>query len=112
MNTLYAALLAALLAALCLPSAPAHAQDIAKGRARAQAACAMCHGQNGIATLPNAANLAGQPAVYVEEQLLAYRSGKRPSEMMSLIAKGLSDDDVRNLAAWYAAIKVTVQVPE
>ena len=96
-------------AALVLPAA---AQDVAKGRAKAQAACAMCHGNDGVATMPSAANLAGQASIYTEEQLKAYRSGKRPHEVMSVIAKTLTDEDIRNLAAWYAAIKITVEVPQ
>ncbi len=94
------------------PVLPVMAQDVAKGRAKAQAACAMCHGLDGVATMPSAANLAGQPAIYTEEQLKAYRGGKRPHEVMSVIAKTLTDDDIRNLAAWYAAIKITVEVPQ
>jgi len=102
---------AALLAALTLP-AQVQAQDIAKGRAKAQAACAMCHGLNGIASMPSAANLAGQPAIYTEEQLKAYRSGKRPHEVMGVIARTLSDEDIRNLAVWYAEIRITVEMPQ
>lgn len=91
---------------------PAFAQDVAKGRAKAQQACAMCHGLDGVASLPSAANLAGQASIYTEEQLKAYRSGKRPHEVMSVIAKTLTDDDIRNLAAWYGAIKITVELPQ
>ena len=90
---------------------PCGAQDVAQGRQRAQAACAMCHGLDGIAVLPNAAHLAGQPAPYLEEQLRAYRSGRRSNEVMSLIAKTLSDPEIRDLAAWYAAIKIKVELP-
>jgi cytochrome c553 len=97
---------AALLTPVC------SAQDTAQGRSRAQVACAMCHGLDGISTLPNAAHLAGQPAIYLEEQLKAYRSGKRSNEVMAVIAKTLSDEDIRNLSAWYAAIKITVEVPQ
>lgn len=112
-SRLSAAPLLAAAAALCTALAmPAEAQDIAKGRAKAQAACAMCHGVNGIASMPSAANLAGQPAIYTEEQLKAYRSGKRPHEVMGVIAKTLSDEDIRNLAAWYAEMRITVEVPQ
>lgn len=56
--------------------------------------------------MPTAPNLAGQPENYLAEQLKAYRSGKRVNEMMSLIAKPLSDDDIAALAAWYASVIV------
>lgn len=105
------ATLACSLTASALLAQSALAQDLALGRARAQAACAMCHGVDGIASLPSAANLAGQPAIYLEEQLRAYRSGKRAHEVMGVIAKTLSDDEIRQLAAWYSAMKITVEPP-
>lgn len=87
------------------------ADDIAAGRAKADAACALCHGPNGMATLPNAPNLAGQQAIYVSEQLKQYRSGKRHNEVMGVIAKPLTDAEIAQLAAWYSAIKVAVELP-
>ena len=48
----------------------------------------------------------------VTQQLLRFRSGERKHPQMSLVAAGLSDDDIANLAAWYAAIKVSVELPE
>ncbi len=86
------------------------AADPQAGRAKA-AACAVCHGQTGISTVPNAPHLAGQPAVYVEEQLKSYRSGKRRHEVMTLIAKPLSDADIDDLAAWYASIRIEATPP-
>jgi cytochrome c553 len=66
----------------------------------------MCHGEIGISNLPNAPHLAGQPEMYLTEQLKAMRSGKRPSETMSFIAKPLTDDEIANVAAWYASIEI------
>lgn len=88
----------------------AAAADPQAGRAKA-AACAVCHGQNGISMVPNAPHLAGQPALYVEDQLRSYRSGKRAHEVMSLIAKPLSDADIEDLAAWFASIKIEATPP-
>lgn len=93
-----------------LLSLQAAAADPQAGRAKA-AACAVCHGQAGISTLPNAPHLAGQPAIYVEEQLRNFRSGKRASEVMNVVAKPLSDADIADLAAWFAAIKVEATPP-
>ena len=73
-------------ALLGLIPATAAAADARAGRAKA-AACAICHGQNGLSTLPNAPHLAGQPAIYLEEQLKAYRSGQRRNEVMAVIAQ-------------------------
>jgi len=93
--------------ALC---ADAQAQDAAAGRAKAQA-CVVCHGLDGIGSQPDAPNLAGQPALYLRAQLRAFRSGERRNEVMAVMAKPLTDDEIANLAAWYASIKVQAQVP-
>jgi cytochrome c553 len=81
------------------------AQDAALGRIKSQA-CAVCHGPNGISTTPDAPNLAGQPAIYLSTQLRAYRSGARKHEVMAVMAKALTDDDIAQLAAWFASIRV------
>jgi cytochrome c553 len=96
---------AALAAAAALWPAAAASQDAARGRAKAQA-CAVCHGPLGISTAPETPHLAAQPPFYVAAQLRAYRSGARKHEVMAVIAKPLSDDDISDLAAWYASIKV------
>jgi cytochrome c553 len=92
---------------LALCAGAAHARDPVAGKAKA-GMCATCHGQLGISQLPNAPNLAGQPAIYTAEQLKAYRSGKRANEVMTVIAKPLTDQEIDDLAAWYASIQVTV----
>ena len=97
----------ALLAAASL----AQAQDAAAGKAKA-AACAMCHGPLGIAAAPDTPNLAGQPASYLAAQLKAYRGGARKHEIMTLMAKPLSDADIENLAAWFASVKVEASAPK
>lgn len=101
----------AAMAALSLPSVPAFAGDAAAGRARAQQACAVCHGPVGVSMTPDAPNLAGQPALYVAAQLRAYRSGARKHEVMAVIAKPLGDEDINNLAAWYASIRIEAHAP-
>ena len=88
----------------------ASARDPQAGQAKA-AACAVCHGQLGISNTPDAPHLAGQPALYVATQLRAYRSGARKHEVMAVMAKPLSDDDIDNLAAWYASIRIEAQSP-
>jgi cytochrome c553 len=101
---------AALAALLCLAALPGRAAEPAAGRQKAQA-CAVCHGALGLSATPDAPNLAGQPALYVATQLRAYRSGKRVHEVMSVMAKPLSDDDIRELADWYASLVVEVKAP-
>jgi cytochrome c553 len=103
--------LAALAAAgLAMGGAAARADDIDAGRAKAQA-CAVCHGPLGVSVTPDAPHLAGQPALYLSTQLRAYRSGARKHEVMSVMAKPLSDDDINQLAAWFAAIRVEASAP-
>ncbi len=87
------------------------ADDVAAGRLKADVACALCHGPIGVASLPNAPNLAGQQAIYVSEQLRNYRSGKRQNEVMNMIAKQLTDSEIAHLAAWFSSVKVTVEAP-
>lgn len=89
---------------------PSAAADPQAGRGKATS-CTVCHGPAGISTVPDAPNLAGQPALYLEEQLRNYRSGKRRHEVMAVIARPLSDSDIENLAAWYGSIKIEATPP-
>ncbi len=91
-------------------AAPAGAADVAAGRAKA-VQCAACHGPNGMATLPDAPNLAGQNEIYLIKAMHDFKSGARKNEMMSLMVAGLSDSDIENLAAFYQSIEITVKEP-
>lgn len=61
-----------------------------------------------MAKLPETPHLAAQPAAYLGRALRAYRDGQRKHELMSVSARGLSDQDIANLAAYYAAIRIEV----
>ena len=99
------------LLALCLASLPARADgDPALGRKKALQ-CQACHGMDGIAKIPEAANLAGQSTTYLTAALTAYKTGERKNDMMSTIAPTLSEADIANLAAYYASIEITAKVP-
>ncbi|MCU0969647.1 MAG: cytochrome c [Rubrivivax sp.] len=100
-----------LILAAAVSSGAAAAADLEAGRQRAAQACAVCHGAYGIANAPDAPNLAGQPAFYVASQLRAYRNGSRRHEVMAVISRTLTDDDINNLAAWYAAIRIEAHPP-
>ncbi|MEL6479460.1 MAG: cytochrome c [Pseudomonadota bacterium] len=100
-------------AAICLGLATvAWAADPAAGRKQAGQQCRTCHGLDGIAQIPIAPHLAGESQIYLETQLKAFRSGKRQHEMMSVVAKNLSDGEISNLSAWYASIRITAEMPE
>ncbi len=90
--------------------ASSNAQANVAGKAKAVAVCNVCHGANGMSQIPGAPHLAGQPEMYVREQLRAYRSGKRQNEMMTIIAKPLTDDEIADLSAWYASIEIKATV--
>jgi len=98
------------LAAVALQATPAMAADAAAGRQKARQ-CQTCHGLDGIAKIPIAPHLAGESQIYLQTQLKAFRSGKREHEMMSVVAKTLSDEDIADLAAWYSSIEIKATMP-
>jgi cytochrome c553 len=99
---------AVLMAAAASFATSVFAQDAAAGGRKA-AACQACHGLDGLSRLPDAPHLAGQPAPYLERALRAYRDGERRNEVMSIAAKPLSDQDIRDLAAYYASIQISIK---
>jgi cytochrome c553 len=76
--------------------------DAAAGKALAKN-CASCHGAAGIAANPAWPNLAGQKTGYLVNVLKAFRGGLRKDPMMAAVVRGLSDADIENVAAYYAA---------
>ena len=104
------ALIVAAAFAIGIPAARADG-DAKAGRKKAMQ-CAACHGIDGISKLPNAPNIAGSPAIYLEKQIKAFRSEERKDEAMNVVAKPLSDADIADLAAWYAGLEVSVTMPQ
>lgn len=96
---------------LLLWSVTSYGADLSKGKALSSQ-CSVCHGKNGIAKDPESPNLAGQSALYLEKALVDYQKGIREDRRMSIIVKALSMEDVKNLAAWYAAFELTVKEPD
>ena len=103
-----AALAVTLLAVFALPGLAA---DPAAGRKKATV-CQTCHGIDGLARQPQVPHIAGESEIYLITQLKAFRSGKRTHEIMSIIAADLKDQEIADLAAWYASIKISVELPE
>ena len=66
--------------------------------------CASCHGKDGVSRLPNTPSLAGQPDQYLQWQLVYFRADARKGDQMSGVAAGLSIDDIRNLAGYFASL--------
>lgn len=105
----------ALTAALTLLAAgPLAAGNASRGLEKSQA-CQACHGKDGnLAVDQNTPIIAGQHAGYLEYALRQYRSGERQNALMNGFASGLSDQDIADLAAWYASQKglTTPQIGE
>ena len=97
-----------MLGMIALAAATSGAATISPG-ARLAANCAACHGTNGdTKNAPNFASLpglAGQPRENLAASLRAFKSGTRPSTIMTQIAKGYTDEQIELLAAFFAAQK-------
>jgi cytochrome c553 len=87
---------------LATSSVTVFAADMEAGR-RKSGPCAGCHGADGNATIPGTPSLAGQPAFFTHWQLIKYRDGRRQDAQMSPFAQNLTDEDMGDLAAFYAA---------
>lgn len=83
------------------------ATSLAKGNEKAgeqkAATCAACHGEGGHSIVPTFPKLAGQNTKYLERQLRDFKSGKRVDPVMSSMAEALNEEDIADLAAYYAA---------
>jgi cytochrome c553 len=99
-------------AAFAAEATPAAAKpDAAKGgslyesgdNARGIPACVACHGAAGNSTIATNPKLSGQIGAYVQKQLVDFTTPNRQNPIMTSIAKALTDDDKRNLAAYLAA---------
>ena len=112
MKSLPALLLSALLCCAAAPvlanvtssqaKAPAKA-DLAKGQEKATQVCAACHTADGSRGSPANPILQGQHAEYLVKQLTEFKTGKRANPVMSGMAAALSEDDIKNVAAFYAS---------
>lgn len=90
---------------LFLFSSASQAVSIYAGQARAAAVCSQCHGVKNPSADAPFPPLAGRDAAYLQTALKQYRDKTRPSDIMNAIAGSLSDDDIANVAAYYAKLK-------
>ncbi|HEY3067148.1 MAG TPA: c-type cytochrome [Methylomirabilota bacterium] len=95
-----AAVIVAGLVALSAGRLPAADPDAGKQKAET---CAACHGPGGVASMTGTPSLAGMPAFYTHWQLIMFRDGRRRDPQMSPLAERLTDTDMADLAAYYAA---------
>ena len=88
---------------LALGLMPARAADIAAGKEKAEL-CVGCHGENGISQMENMPSLAGQPDQFIQWQLVYFRAGARKNEQMQPIVEQITNEDIRNLGAYFASL--------
>jgi cytochrome c553 len=80
------------------------AGDAAAGKSKS-ALCAACHGPEGISSTDIWPNLKGQKYGYLVKQIKAFRDGSRKDPSMQPMVANLSDDDIKNIAAYYSSMK-------
>lgn len=98
-------LLSGAAAVLAVIATSAQAADPAAGKTHFNSTCVACHGPGGISVAPIYPNLGGQKEPYLVEQLKAYRDGTRQNAIMAPMAKGLTDTQIANIAAYLSALK-------
>ncbi len=76
---------------------------VAAGKEKAEL-CAGCHGDNGISQTENIPSLAGQQDQFIQWQLVFFRSGARKNEQMQPIVEQITNEDIRNLGAYFASL--------
>ncbi len=96
---------AVLAAAFSVAGGAAAAGDAARGQALAAAReCGQCHGPQGISAMPGIPSLAGHPEAFITLQLILFREGLRDTPPMPALSQGLTDEQVEDLAAFYAGL--------
>lgn len=78
--------------------------DVAKGQEKVKQICQSCHGLDGQGINETYPKLAGQYADYMMQALHDYKSGARKNPIMSGFAAGLTEEDIANVAAYYATL--------
>ncbi len=106
-NLFAVASLAATLSTAAVASEPVKTAkpDLAAGEAKATQVCVACHAVDGSRGAPSFPILQGQHPEYLVKQLTEFKSGKRKNAVMLGFASGLSDADMRNVAAFFASKK-------
>lgn len=101
-RTIFVSLFAAALA-LSFGTAFAANGNIAAGKTKA-VACEACHGADGNGIAPNYPALAGQYQDYLEQALHEYKSGERNNAIMNGMAAPLSEQDIKDITAFFASL--------
>jgi cytochrome c553 len=101
-----------LAAIVSLPAARSRAAaDLAAGQEKAKV-CAACHGETGVSSMPGIPSLAGQQDQFIQWQLVFFRSGRRPNPAMAPLVADLSDEDIRNLGAYFHSLPYNTKIAD
>ena len=92
------------LAALAIGFACSVAQADALQVRSLAASCSACHGTNGVAE-PGMESLAGKPKDDLLKKMLDFKTGKKPATVMHQLSKGYTDEQLDQLAGYFAALK-------
>ena len=79
------------------------AADLEAGKKKVQEVCAACHNVDGVSTVPDYPKLAGQYPDYLAKALRDYKSGARKNPIMAGFAQPLSEAEIQNISAYFAA---------
>jgi cytochrome c553 len=101
--TFLSSLLLATMAQANEPAAAPAKPDLGKGGAISTQVCAACHTADGSRGAPANPIIAGQHAEYLVKQLIEFKTNKRKNPVMNGMAAPLSEEDIRNVSAFYAA---------
>ena len=92
-------------AALALATSFAHAGGNAAAGKEKAASCFACHGETGVSAAPMYPNIGGQYAEYMLHALQGYKSGERQNAIMQGMVAALSEQDMKDLAAYFASLE-------
>jgi len=99
-----------LVAGACITVSASAADAASAGRIKVEQVCSNCHGLDGqAASAGNSAlspTLTAQSKDYLVSRLKDYRTGKRQNPQMNFVAQMISEQDIENVAAWYAGLKI------
>ena len=80
------------------------AGDVAAGKTKAIATCKSCHGEKGEGVAKNPA-LTGKTEADMVQSMKDYKSGAKPNAIMKALMAKMSDQEIENVAAYYASVK-------
>jgi cytochrome c553 len=93
---------AALVSAFSIAACAQAGGDAVAGKKKAEEVCVACHGVDGNSASDMFPKIAGQHEDYMIASLHKYKNGKRANPIMAGMAAALSEEDIKNVSAWYS----------